>query len=172
MKSWAIIGLSVIVAATSIYHLGKLSGKQVVYGEWNQAVIDQNLKIQEIRNEYAKQEKEYQKTISDLSLELQKSETEFNTQLDSIKSDYAKRLLTSEERASVYKRMSEAGTIERRNLADYATKLDKSLEEGRGLVRELWATLRQRERELTILGSQLNADRHLLDKAELLHDRN
>lgn len=70
-----------------------------------------------------------------------------------------KRLRQSEARARVYSGYAEAGPTERANLASHAAQLDKSLEEGRGLVEEFRITLGQRDREVVLLGQQIVSDR-------------
>lgn len=70
-----------------------------------------------------------------------------------------RRLRDSEARARLYSGYAEAGPTERANLASHAAQLDKSLEEGRGLVEEFRITLGQRDREVVLLGQQIVSDR-------------
>lgn len=169
-KTWLLLLFPLVLSYVLTYQLGKQISYEKVHNEWNierQATKD---KIAELRQEYKAYESEYEKTIKDLVTELQNSQDSFDSELVRIRSVYSDRLLDSEERASIYQRQSEAGASERRSLADHAARLDRSLEEGRHLVQELGATLRQREREISVLSSQIQADRQLLYKAEMIND--
>lgn len=168
-KTWLLL-FPLVLSYVLTYQLGKKVSYEKVHNEWNIERKATKDRISEIEREYLKNENEYKDVIQKLSLELQGIQDSFNLELTRIHSDYSDRLLTSEERANIYKRQSEAGTSERRSLADHAARLDRSLEEGRRLVRELGATLRQRELEIGILRSQIQADRQLLDKADMIND--
>lgn len=152
------------------YQLGKQISQEKVHNEWNIERQATRAKIAELEWEYQAYESEYKETIKNLITELQNSQDSFDSELARIHDVYSNRLLNSEERASIYQRQSEAGAVERRNLADHAARLDRSLEEGRHLVQELGATLRQRELEIGVLSSQIQADRQLLYKADMIND--
>jgi len=168
------IGLLLIVplvlSYVLTYQLGKKVSYEKVHNEWNNEKQATRAKIAELEQEYQAYEFEYKKTIEDLVTQLQNSQDSFDSELVRIRNVYSDRLLNSEERASIYQRQAESGASERRSLADHAARLDKSLEEGRYLVRELGATLRQREREISVLSEQIQADRQLLYKAEMIND--
>lgn len=51
--------------------------------------------------------------------------------------------------------------VSQANLASHAARLDRSLEEGRRMVAELSATLRQRDDQLRAVSKQLENDRSL-----------
>lgn len=169
-KAWLLLSIPLVLSYILAYQLGKKVSYEKVHNEWNierQATKD---KIAELKQEYQAYEFEYKKTIEDLVIQLQNSQDSFDSELVRIRDDYSNRLLNIEQRASIYKRQSEAGATERRSLADHAARLDRSLEEGRHLVQELGATLRQREREISVLSEQIQADRQLLYKAEMIND--
>ena len=169
-RAWLLLIFPLVLSYVLTYQLGKQISYEKVHNEWNIERQATKAKIAELKQEYEAYESEYEKTIQNLSAQLQDSKDSFNSELARIHDDYSNRLLNSEERASIYQRQSEAGASERRSLADHAARLDRSLEEGRHLVRELGATLRQREREIGVLSSQIQADRQLLYKADMIND--
>ena len=169
-RTWLLLIFPLVLSYVLTYQLGKQISYEKVHNEWNIERQATKAKIAELKQEYEAYESEYEKTIQNLSAQLQDSKDSFNSELARIHDDYSNRLLNSEERASIYQRQSEAGASERRSLADHAARLDRSLEEGRHLVRELGATLRQREREIGVLSSQIQADRQLLYKADMIND--
>ena len=60
-----------------------------------------------------------------------------------------------QERAELYKRKAEGSEVERGSLASHAAELDRSLEEGRRVVKDLRTTVEQRDTELILLGTHL-----------------
>ena len=66
-----------------------------------------------------------------------------------------------EQRASRYQRLAKGGAVEQANLASHAARLSRSLKEGRRMVAELSATLRQRDYQLRAVSKQLENDRSL-----------
>lgn len=170
ISKWA-IGASVLMLSWVFsYKAGWNSGTDHIQTKWDAEKIATRLKITRLEQEYSAYEETHKETVRGIAQVLQNYKRKYQDELALIESEYADRVLSSEERANVYKRQSEAGAIERRNLADHAARLDRSLEEGRRLVRELRSALRQREQELGILGSQIKADRQLLHKADMIHE--
>lgn len=165
-----ILILVVLFSYVITYQYGKHVSYVSVHSEWQKERANTERKMRELREEYRTYEDEYREEIQKLKNSLQDSQDSFNAELSNIRAEYSDRLLDSENRAYVYKRMSEAGASERRDLADHAARLDRSLEEGRALVQELRTTLRQREVELITLGSQIQADRTFLDKADKINE--
>lgn len=158
--------LVVLLSYAITYQFGKHVSYVKVHAEWQKEKEDTEEEIQRIKNEFRTYETAYREEVQTLSTNLQNAKDEHNALLANLRREHADRLLSSEKRANIYKRMSEDGASERRDLADHAARLDSSLEEGRALVRELWSTLRQREVELATLGAQIQADRNYLNKAD------
>lgn len=158
--------LSLLIAT---YNWGKSSGESKIQEEWDKQVAETNATIAQYEVAYLHLAKQHAIQGEELRHEINQTQIEHQKQLSDIRNEYSGRLLSSENRANLYKRQAESGTIEHRNLADYAAELDRSLEEGRFLVQELRTTLRQREREIGILSKQIQNDRQLLDKAETVH---
>lgn len=106
-----------------------------------------NLQIQAINKERAFNEK-----IEALSLDLAQVRANYENTLNNLKSSYAAELLKSQQRAELYKRYSESDKAKQRALALHTAQLDRSLTEGRELVKQLTETLRIRDAQLRALG--------------------
>ena len=161
---YLIIGSVVLVGAvTGVYFMGKNAGENKVELAWTQEkkkLADEVIRLKDvIRDKQATHQDETDR----VNKELRDAKTKYEKSLSDIRLASAERLRKSETRADVYKRMSEGAESERGHLASHAAKLDRSLEEGRLLVGELQATLRQRDKELISLGSQIKNDRKLFD---------
>lgn len=143
------------------YSLGSTNGKAEVQALWNKD-IEQRTKV--INDLLAKiQVAEFDNRVLNKRIDddLVQSRKELAIALNAANTEYTTRLRLSESRASTYKRMSESGTSERTDLANHAAELDRSLEEGRSLVRELRETLGQRDKELTALTERIKNDQRL-----------
>lgn len=143
------------------YYLGNQSGKNSVQLEWEKSKKELKQEADRLIELNHQKEQAYILTIAGLNHEILKSKTDFNDSLAGIQSEYTERLQLSETRAAIYKRKAEGGAIECRGLADYAARLDSSLEEGRYVVKELSEVVRLRDREITTLSAQIKADRNL-----------
>lgn len=146
--------------------VGYMYGKDSVQEQWDKQKLTDALNVQKLQQDYKEKEKTHTQITEELRREIKELEHNYKASIDNARDEYVSRLRDSETRASIYKRQAESGTIEHRNLANYAAELDKSLERGRDLVRRLRITLGQREREIGILSQQIHADRSILDKAD------
>lgn len=118
-----------------------------------------------VREEYRKITVEHTGNQLLLQNELREQTKEYEILISNIKSSHAVRMLQSEKRSEILQERYKTGTIECGPIALHATRLDRTLEEGRGLVRELSTTLRQREMELNKVSTILIKDReHLNDR--------
>lgn len=163
-----IIGATVIIGGlyfigSSIYKSGFSAGSNVVQVKWDKAKTEQIEYITQLKNSYVKREKKYISEIKDIEYELASTKKEYSESLADIESQYFNRLQQSENRADIYKRKAESGTNECRNLASIASEFDRSIVTGRRVVKELTATVRQRDRELNLIGNQLITTRELCD---------
>ena len=95
---------------------------------------------------------------------MEKVKNEHENAIAAVHAEYVDRLHESDSRAGTYQRLSQGAAAERASLASYAAQLDRSLTEGRSLVRELRETVRLRDEQLIVLGKQLENDRSLLQK--------
>lgn len=164
----ALASSAILLAMSASYYSGHSQG--VKTGEKNISVLwlkdqkEQAQKLLALQEEIKQKEFGHRQESARISDQLRKSETEHDQSLAALNADLAQRLRISTERAVVYQRQAEAGSDQCRGLASHAAQLDRSLEEGRGLVGELAATLRQRDEQLRLIGAQLTNDRLLLDK--------
>lgn len=114
-----------------------------------------------------------QKLTTDLAVQVQKQEQVAHelaqlrqahaAVLSARKSAHRQRLLQSARRAEVYRDQAEAGAASCGSLASHAAQLDRALEEGRGLVDELRETLGLRDRQVRLLGQQIENDRQFFE---------
>lgn len=160
-----LLGTLLVGLSTGSYLLGSKKGEYRTQLKWNQAIKDHDEAIAKLQGEYNALESIHKTESTRISDELTITKKAYTTELDSLRTQYDKRLLGSSERAGYYQRQAESGSLECRGLASHAAKLDGSLEEGRQVVGELKATLGQRESELRLLGTQILTDRKLFNGA-------
>lgn len=150
--SWILVGVATLgVVASFSYSLGQ----KAVQAEWRKETIrvqSEMLKTEEIHKkslqEYIVKNDRLQKEIVDVK-------KDYEAKLRNINDEYSVRLSESEQRAKIYKRMSEQGECQSTDLSDYTTKLDRSLTEGRQVVKLLRETLELRDNQLRQLGEHL-----------------
>lgn len=164
LQLWAIVGLAFIIGLGAGTFFGNKYGRAIINNDWS------NEKV-ETANAGAKQsegnreaEAQHAKSSNEVADNAQVSKTQYDADIASITSDADDRVRESETRASKYRAMSEASAAEQKRLAEYATRLDQALTEGRQLVKELRATLAERERTIHNLSNQIQADRKLTDE--------
>lgn len=157
------VAASIFAAISIVFLTGSHYGKTEVMNKWNQEKKEHAEYIIQLKAEYAELEFNHRQVVNGIRDELQTTKAEYQTKLSNIESDYINRLQLSETRTNIYKHKAEAGTLECRSLADITTELDNSIEQGRRVVRELSETLRQRDREITLVGRQLLQDRSLCE---------
>lgn len=156
----ALLVIAGVLAVT--YSLGKNEGMLEEGGKWKDEKIALDAKVLELTGQVKTLEQTNQLETTRVADELAANEQRHAKALADLAADYTQRLLGSESRANVYKRQSQGSTAERDYLASHAAELDRSLEEGRSLVRELGETLRQRDSTIRSLSEQILADRRLL----------
>lgn len=145
----------VLVCVSATFYVGYSAGSAEVKQQWVAEQKANTAKVNELKVNYEEQLNEYRQKTDSLSKEIYDTRTQYDNRIATIKSDYTNRLLNSEQRASVYKRMSEAGKCTSDDLSAYTAKLDRSLTEGRELVRELRELIKLRDQQLNQLGKEL-----------------
>lgn len=145
----------VLVCISATFYVGYSAGSAEVRQQWVAEQKANTAKANELKVNYEEQLNEYRQKTDSLSKEIYDTRTQYDDRIATIKSDYTNRLLNSEQRASVYKRMSEAGKCTSDDLSAYTAKLDRSLTEGRELVRELRELIKLRDQQLNQLGKEL-----------------
>lgn len=162
------LGYSLIIAVIClvlfcIYSVGKSAGMGAVQKKWDEQVKLDKERIATLKEEIRSQEHEHQIETTRITDELAQAKQKHTEELAAQQRYFDSRLLNSDKRANYYQRQAQGSAAERNDLASHAAQLDRSLEEGRQLVRELGETLRLREQELISLGQQILADRKLFD---------
>lgn len=145
----------VLVCTSATFCVGYSAGSSEVKQQWVAEQKANTAKVNELKVNYEEQLNEYRQKTDSLSKEIYDTRTQYDERIATIKSNYTNRLLDSEQRASVYKRMSEAGRCTSNDLSAYTAKLDRSLTEGRELVRELRELIKLRDQQLNQLGKEL-----------------
>ena len=165
MKETLLKVLAAIAVVSIVWGLGFLSGsnhgKSVVQSLWDKEKIQTSAKIADLKEQLALKEETHRAETRKVEAALQKARNEHTSSLAAIQREYNARLQQSEARSTVYQRQAEGGSDSCRDLASHTAELDRSLEEGRNVVRELGETLRLRDSQLQAVGNQLINDRNL-----------
>lgn len=120
-----------------------------------------NEQITNIRNQIREKETIYNEHIQQINLELQKAQDKYEHDISSLTGSYDNELLKHKQRADLYQRIASAGEAKSKSLASYAARLDRSLTEGRQVVRELRTTLEQRDNQIKQLAEYIRTSRKL-----------
>lgn len=157
------LGLAVFLLAMNVsYFSGVKQGENNISARWEAEKVAHRDQLLELKGKIQQQEFAHRQGSMAIAEQLRKTEVEHEETRAALRAEHALRLRISAERGAAYERLAEGGSAERARLAGHATELDRSLEEGRGLVGELQATLGQREAQLKLLGDQIINDRKLL----------
>lgn len=154
----------ILLASNVLYFSGVTQGENNINAQWQKAKAEHATEIARLQDEIRQKEFGYRQESSRIADQLRKTEDQYEKAVADLSVERAQRLRLSTERASLYQRLSQGGSAQCRDLASHAAKLDRALEEGRGMVGELQAALGQRDHQLKLLGAQLTNDRQLLDK--------
>lgn len=154
--------IAVLIITVGAYSIGFRNGTKNIMADWNQAKLDQRTEIDKIQSQYSQREDIYRIEIKNLNDTLESAGKRYEEGLAAINANNTLRLLQSEDRARIYQHQAETGAVECRGLESHATRLDRYLTEGIGLVEELTAVIKQRDSQLIGLGQQIRSDRKLL----------
>lgn len=152
----------IVLSSYFVYSWIYERGSATVMNQWNEEKVQYQKEILRLTSEYEKKEEEHRNENTRITQELYKAYTEYQVAMSSLTGSYAIKLQQSQDRVSIYQCQAEGGEFERRSLASYAARLDNALTEGIQLVRELRETIRIYEQQLTLLGQQIQNDRHLI----------
>lgn len=154
-------GVALLIGA--IFFLGSSYGESKIQAEWTAEKLEYSREVNRLQAQVRTKEQEHATETSHLQSQIAEQTRVHTLALAAVRTQLGDRLRTSEARAGVYQRQAEAGPAECRSLADHAAKLDRALEEGRGLVQELGLTLGQRENDIRSLSDQIRSDRKLFE---------
>lgn len=160
---WAgVLAGLVVISYVYTYKTGENAGSNAVSLQWAEENGLRDAAYKKLEDENAAQQAVHTQRQKELSDELATSTAAFQATLDGYRTDYADRLQLATTRAGIYQRQARGSAVEQERLARHAAELDRSLEEGRALVRELGATVEQRDRTIQALGQLILNDRTLL----------
>ena len=170
MVTWEIVKklapwiLATLVIGSLIWwvsHTSYVAGQRDIQEQWDAERATYKKAMDTLKDQYATLEAKARIDNQRNSDELAEKEKSHAVALVELRREYDGRLLQSDKRASYYQRLAKGGAVEQANLASHAARLDRSLEEGRRMVAELSATLRQRDDQLRAVSKQLENDRSL-----------
>ena len=170
MVTWEIVKklapwiLATLVIGSLIWwvsHTSYVAGQRDIQEQWDAERATYKKAMDTLKDQYATLESKVRIDNQRNSDELAEKELSHAVILARLNSEYAGRMQLAEQRASRYQRLAKGGAVEQANLASHAARLDRSLEEGRRMVAELSATLRQRDDQLRAVSKQLENDRSL-----------
>ena len=170
MVTWEIVKklapwiLATLVIGSLIWwvsHTSYVAGQRDIQEQWDAERATYKKAMDTLKDQYATLESKVRIDNQRNSDELAEKEKSHAVALVELRREYDGRLLQSDKRASYYQRLAKGGAVEQANLASHAARLDRSLEEGRRMVAELSATLRQRDDQLRAVSKQLENDRSL-----------
>ena len=170
MVTWEIVKklapwiLATLVIGSLIWwvsHTSYVAGQRDIQEQWDAERATYKKAMDTLKDQYATLEAKARIDNQRNSDELAEKEKSHAVALVELRREYDGRLLQSDKRASYYQRLAKGGAVEQANLASHAARLDRSLEEGRRMVAELSATLRQRDEQLRAVSKQLENDRSL-----------
>ena len=170
MVTWEIVKklapwiLATLVIGSLIWwvsHTSYVAGQRDIQEQWDAERATYKKAMDTLKDQYATLESKVRIDNQRNSDELAEKGKSHAVALVELRREYDGRLLQSDKRASYYQRLAKGGAVEQANLASHAARLDRSLEEGRRMVAELSATLRQRDDQLRAVSKQLENDRSL-----------
>lgn len=147
------------------YSSGSDHGKAEIQSKWDADKKARDEATDKLQSDYAQKEKEHAHESQKAADALQSASEAHATELAAVRSDYAHSLQLSTDRAAIYQRQAQGGAVECAGLASHTAELDRSLEQGRSLVRELRDTVELRDQQLVQVGKVLTADQALLEDA-------
>ena len=143
---FAIVGLfGIILMQYSLITGSYNAGYDACQSKYREELLKQQVENQQ-------KEQAFNETINNLTVNLTETRVRYENTVNKLKSTHANELLKSEQRAELYKRYSEADKAKQRALAEHTARLDRSLTEGRELVKQLTETIRTRNAQLRALG--------------------
>lgn len=157
------IAAMLCVGLVAIYKLGESDGAAEVQSQWDEQTKLRDAAFNKLTGEYTQLQLQHSRKQKELTDELALANAQHEDELSRYRSDYSGRLLLADSRATAYQRQASGSAVEQQRLARHAAELDRSLEEGRSLVRELRQTLGQREVTIKALGGIILNDRTLLE---------
>lgn len=150
---------------SKVYTSGYDSGASAIQVKWDKQVKDQGDVVAKMKAEALVKERKHQEHNEKINHDLNQANQVYRLALASLRSDHDKRLQLAAKRHGVYQAAGVSSTPECSSLGSHAIELDRTLEEGRYLVRELRETLEFRDHQVKQLGEQILNDRRVISDA-------
>ena len=151
------------VIILGIFVIGYVAGKDNATAKFNKELKGYNDALAEIRKtnaEALKKHNEYQQQNEIGLLELK---AKYENNIYNLRAEYSDRLRKSEERGDMYRERVSSASLECRTLAEHTSRLDRTLTEGRELVRELRENTQQSQLAFDKVVQYLINDRNHLN---------
>lgn len=159
-SKYTIIGSVALCILCTCY--GYYQGSKHIQTLWDQDKLEQAQYINRLQQNYLNKESVYITELNNIKDTYAKAKDEYTKKLNAIKSSYSMQLQQSEQRASIYKREA-LSTDGCSNLAEYAGKLDRSLTEGRDVVKQLRELVKLRDAQIQQIGNTYKAEHTLME---------
>lgn len=130
---------------TSLYYSAKIARMDLATAKLERGAA--LLKV-----EIAAREKEHAKIQNDIVAKYQRAEADYDSRIAAIAGQHAGELRKSQARIDEYRRLSEAGSGECRELSAIAERYDRVITDGRGLAARVGASI---GREISAIDSLL-----------------
>mgnify|MGYP003477691768 FL=1 len=153
------------LAVCRLYNLAYENGASSIQTQWNAEKLKHSEEMDALEKQMVALERDHQKENERITHELAQANQIHAVSLAANRSDYDKRLQLASKRYGVYQAIGVSSSSECRGLSSHAIELDRTLEEGRFLVRELRDTLELRDSQVKSLGSQILNDRRVISDA-------
>lgn len=159
MKTFLVFGISIAI----VFYFGYSYGSTKTDLKYTNQLNAYYEKLDKL-NEYIRtKEYEYNQQVSNLQSNISKITADYEAKLAGSNKLLSDRLQLSDKRAQSYREQVKTCSIESRDLAEHAARLDKKLTEGLSVVEELRELIKLRDNQLRALGKQLQLDRELVN---------
>lgn len=162
MNKGLIIGIMCAITVTLVYSAGVLHGMSNVQKEWDADAHARDIVTASYKAENEALRAQNKELVEKHTKELKDVKQSYESRIKLLESEFTRRMQFHENRAQLYRQQAQGGETERRNLADHAAKLDRTVEEGIAVVGELSELIGLRDKQIIVLGDQIRADRKVL----------
>lgn len=126
-------------------------------------LVQKEREINNFKDQIRKKEKEHREREADIIDQFREFKKEYENNINNINDEYNSRLLEESNRASYYKRQYESSNCNNPELIDRTIQLDKSLNQGVSLVKELRETIILKDRTIDSLIKVIDNDRNTIN---------
>ena len=142
MKSSSFL-IGYIASVCAVLLAGNLMGYNSAYKKYAKEITEYQQKINEKKEELRISRENHINSQNEFAQEIQEMKNEYETYVSTLINSFDDRMRESEERGRMYRERFTATSTQCGVLAEHASRLDRSLTEGRELVRRLREDLEQ-----------------------------